>query len=122
MTRILVVDDEPMVARSIALQLRVMGIEAVAVHGGEEALAALVTGSFDLVISDVDMYPMTGLGLLAAMEAQALRVPLVFLSGLPRTEVVAVAQTSALVRGVLQKPLVGPAFFAAIRAALAPPS
>ena len=68
------------------------------------------------------MYPMTGLGLLAAMEAQALRVPLVFLSGLPRTEVVEVAQTSALVRGVLQKPLVGPAFFATIRAALAPPA
>ena len=58
--RILVVDDEPTVCRSIKMLLEHDGHAVQTVDGGEAALALLEPGKFDLVITDYSMRDMKG--------------------------------------------------------------
>ena len=58
--RILVVDDEPTVCRSIKMLLEHDGHAVQTVDGGEAALALFEPGTFDLVITDYSMRDMKG--------------------------------------------------------------
>lgn len=58
--RVLVVDDHPINRKVLLAQLRKHGLEAVEVHGGEEALQALDQTPFDLVLMDCEMPGMDG--------------------------------------------------------------
>jgi CheY-like chemotaxis protein len=66
--RILVVDDEPMVADSIKVMLALDGHEVVAVASAEEALALLSNQRFDLIITDYELPRMKGNELAAAIK------------------------------------------------------
>ena len=57
---VLVVDDEPSVARLLALMVEQLGHRAEVVHSGREALARLEQGSYDLVTLDLRMPQMSG--------------------------------------------------------------
>jgi two-component system chemotaxis response regulator CheY len=60
--RILIVDDEPFMRRTIRAMLRAVGRFIVAEAGdGETALALLATHKPDVVLCDIGMEPMTGL-------------------------------------------------------------
>src|SRR5262249_2794552 len=61
-TRVLVVDDEPLVA-SAARRLLARAHEVQVAHNGHTALALLETGPFDAVLCDIMMPHMTGLEL-----------------------------------------------------------
>jgi CheY-like chemotaxis protein len=58
--RILVVDDEPSVCRSLKMLLEHDGHAVQTVDGGEAALALFEPGRFDLVITDYSMPDMKG--------------------------------------------------------------
>jgi CheY-like chemotaxis protein len=59
--KVLVVDDEPLIAMSVGDMLEDLGHQAVAVHSAREALALLDgSGKFDLVITDQSMPDMLG--------------------------------------------------------------
>jgi len=58
--RILAVDDEPELRDMVALMLGNDGHAVRTVASGDEALAALEAGEFDLVLSDVGMSGMNG--------------------------------------------------------------
>jgi CheY-like chemotaxis protein len=80
--RILVVDDDPLVARSTADLIEALGHVVVAVEGGAAALAILERdGGIELLLTDYAMPGMTGLEL--ARAAQMLRpgLPVVLASG-----------------------------------------
>lgn len=77
--RILVVDDEPDIAELVAETLGSEGFEAVACFGGEEALALLEGGGFDLMILDVMMPGMDGYELCRRVRAR-FDLPMIFLS------------------------------------------
>jgi len=62
--RILVVDDEPTVLMFCTRALSRMGYEAQGASSGEEALALLKTGAFDVLVTDVAMPGMNGIELL----------------------------------------------------------
>ncbi|MBC7255988.1 MAG: response regulator [Chloroflexi bacterium] len=62
--RILVVDDEPTVLMFCTRALSRMGYEAQGVSSGEEALALLKTGAFDVLVTDIAMPGMNGIELL----------------------------------------------------------
>lgn len=62
--RILVVDDERDICRALEFLLSRDGYEVSTAGGGEEALKAIETDDFDLVISDLKMEGMDGLQLL----------------------------------------------------------
>lgn len=59
--RVLVADDEQVIANTLAIILNQAGFEARAVYSGEKALETLSTFQPDMLISDVIMTGMTGI-------------------------------------------------------------
>jgi len=65
--RVLVVDDNEVIANTLSMVLRSAGYYAVAAYSGKQALELLRSDSIDLLLSDVMMPQMTGIEL--AIEA-----------------------------------------------------
>jgi DNA-binding NtrC family response regulator len=66
--RVLVVDDEPLLLRSIVRILRRLPVEVVTVENAEVALSLLDKQTFGLVISDQGLPGMSGTSLLAQVR------------------------------------------------------
>src|SRR6185437_14614249 len=66
--RILVVDDDPGLLRLLTIRLRAENYDVEAVENGVQALAAAVRFRPDLVISDLRMEPLDGIGLLKELQ------------------------------------------------------
>ena len=83
---LLVVEDEPSIADLLALVLREEGYLVAVAGDGRAALRRLGEGGCDLVLSDVMMPYLDGLGLARAMRADpALRaIPLILMSAVYR--------------------------------------
>ena len=80
---ILVVDDEPLVAAIMADILRLEGYEVETAKNGREALEKIAARSYDLVLSDLQMPELDGVGLYHELERQqpSLLQRLAFVSG-----------------------------------------
>lgn len=76
---ILVVDDDPLIARLVADTLRSDDLSIAVAHAGNEAWEAFCRGSFDLVVLDIMMPGMDGFELCARIRSVS-RVPVIFLS------------------------------------------
>ena len=82
MYRVLFVDDEAGFLDVMGRRLRRRGYEAELATSGEAALAVLSAGEgFDLIVTDLKMPGMGGLGLLAALKERAVGVPVILLTG-----------------------------------------
>lgn len=79
--RVLVVDDEADVRRSIERVLDVSGYQVTAVSDGARALRALDGDTFDLLIVDVYMPDMDGLGLMRELRTRGDSTPILAVSG-----------------------------------------
>lgn len=66
--RILVIDDDPLVRRSLQLLLKQAGFSVDSAASGMEGLEKLPSGHFDLVITDVRMPGMDGFSVLKAIR------------------------------------------------------
>lgn len=64
MARILIVDDEESILKSLTVLLRAEGYETVSSLGGQEARNLIIEEDFDLLISDLRMVPVSGMELL----------------------------------------------------------
>lgn len=80
---ILVVDDEPAIARAAERALTRRGHKVAIASGGREAIDKARTTPFDAIVSDLAMPDMDGRALLRAIRASDLDVPFVFLTGSP---------------------------------------
>ncbi|MBI1725649.1 MAG: response regulator [Candidatus Rokubacteria bacterium] len=80
---ILVVDDEPMVAGFMAEVLATEGHEVDMARNGREALEKIAARSYDLIVSDLRMPKLDGVGLYRELEKgqPTLLGRLVFVSG-----------------------------------------
>ena len=78
--RILVVDDEPKMRRLLEMTLQGMGHAVVQAGDGQEALDLLAAEPCDLVLSDMRMPRLDGLGLLRSMRERGLETPVVMLT------------------------------------------
>ncbi|MFC5582041.1 sigma-54-dependent transcriptional regulator [Rhodanobacter terrae] len=78
--RILVVDNEAKMRRILELALKNMGHHVELAADGEEALAAIERGVFDLVLTDLRMPRMDGIGLLNALGERKVEVPVIVLT------------------------------------------
>ncbi|MFA6230719.1 MAG: sigma-54 dependent transcriptional regulator [Rhodanobacter sp.] len=78
--RILVVDNEAKMRRILELALKNMGHHVEQAADGEEALAAIEHGVFDLVLTDLRMPRMDGIGLLNALRERKVEVPVIVLT------------------------------------------
>lgn len=87
---ILVVDDEPLVRAVAQRILERHGYGVVTADDGSTALAQIEAGLVpDLVLTDVMMPVMTGRDLADALQARGVDVPVVFMSGYAREELLA---------------------------------
>ena len=84
--RLLVVDDEPEVCKSLAAGLRLEGFEVVEALHGEAALACLEQDVIDMVITDLMMPRMNGLDLIRHMKFKHPMTPIVLCSGYELSE------------------------------------
>ena len=81
MTRVLVVDDDPMVCMAIEIYLERHGFEVTIADGGETGLRSLEDSSFDLMIVDIFMPHMRGFESIRIFHERAPAIPLVAMSG-----------------------------------------
>jgi two-component system alkaline phosphatase synthesis response regulator PhoP len=78
--RILVVDDEEHLAAGISENLEAEGYATEVAHNGEEGLAKIHGGDFDLIVLDVMMPKLNGLEVCAMMRSEGLQTPVMFLT------------------------------------------
>jgi len=104
--RILVVDDEPAIRQSLSGVLEDEGYQAAAAASGEECLAVLPGGDFELVLLDIWLPGMDGMEVLARIQELPLaeRPVVVVISGHGSIEA-AVKATKLGAFDFLEKPL-----------------
>lgn len=68
---ILIVDDEPLIRKSLYEILKIDGFDAYAASNAEEALSILETKSVDIVITDMKLPKMNGLELLSLIKEKS---------------------------------------------------
>ena len=78
--RILIVDDQPMVADSLKLVLKHDGYEVHIAKNGPEALALCGSNKFDLIFADFEMPGMKGTELAATIKARDPRQPIIMVT------------------------------------------
>ncbi len=78
--RILVVEDEQSLNRVIAKRLEKEGYSVDSCYDGEDALHYIDMGEFDAVILDIMIPKIDGLGVLKAIRAKKLEIPVLFLT------------------------------------------
>jgi CheY-like chemotaxis protein len=125
MTRILVVDDDPLVANAIRAWLEDRGFEIITADGGETGLTALDGSAFDLMIIDIFMPHMRGFESIRVFHQHAPTVPLIAISGyvfaeqrIPAPDFLSMALELGAMR-CLRKPFAPTALLGAIHSCLA---
>jgi len=81
MARILLVDDDPAVRGSLLRFLEREGHDVGEARDGREAVEAVGRGSWDLVITDVNMPEMSGIEVLMAVRESSPEIPVIAISG-----------------------------------------
>lgn len=86
--RILVVDDEPDVRKSVRLTLTKAGFNVVEAEDGEKGIKAIKDNalSLDTIICDIQMPKVNGLEAIAYFRSQFPSVPVIVLTGHPNLE------------------------------------
>jgi CheY-like chemotaxis protein len=105
-TRILVVDDEPNIRRTLSTFLGRRGYHVVAARDGREAMEILEDPEavFGLAVVDLLMPRMSGLETIHAMRAARPHMPAVILTGVANTEELAQVEELGIARH-LRKPV-----------------
>ena len=88
---ILLVDDEPEVLRGFARILTARGHQVTTASRGEEAMAKLSVGHFDVLVSDIAMPDMDGIELLREVRRRDLLIPVILATGQPAVKTAAEA-------------------------------
>jgi two-component system, OmpR family, response regulator len=78
--RVLVVDDEDNVTHLVSSALRFDGFETITADSGTAALAAVAANDPDLIVLDVMMPGMDGLGVLQNLRSAGSQIPVIFLT------------------------------------------
>jgi DNA-binding response OmpR family regulator len=79
--RVLIVDDEAMVRKSVEMVFHREGMIVTTASGGQEALDLLEKSVFDLIILDVMMTPVDGFYVINEIRKRGIVTPVLFLSG-----------------------------------------
>lgn len=116
MTRkILVVDDELGMRKSLAIMLRREQYQVTETGSVAEAVGHLKSGDFDLVIADLMMEPLNGLDLLTLIQRYRTRCPVIIMTAFGTPE----ARSEAAALGAvdfIEKPLQAPHLLDRVRA------
>jgi len=103
-SKFLVVDDDPVVAKSIDRVLTGKGYAVITASSGPEALDKLASEKYDAVITDIRMPGMSGLEVAARVKESQPWLPVVIVTGYGSPENEALAKEIG-VTSFLRKPL-----------------
>ena len=100
---ILVIEDDTEVLSVIIKYLSQLGYEVISASDGMEGLKRLESGGFDLVITDIVMPYVSGVGVVTALKKKKPHIPVIAITGYGKEpEAVAVEKKADL---VLAKPV-----------------
>ena len=80
MNRILIVEDEPRIAAFVEKGLRANGFTTTVVEEGDDAIALVQTGEFDLLILDLGIPGKDGWAVLEELRGQGEQLPIIILT------------------------------------------
>ena len=104
--RVIVVDDEQVIANSLAIILNQAGFEARAVFSGEQAIELLESFQPEMLIADVVMPGMTGIEAAIAVRNKLPKCNILLFSGqAATTELLEQARTQGHEFEILAKPV-----------------
>jgi putative two-component system response regulator len=102
-SRILVIDDEPIVRMLVAEILETAGHDVVVAESAEQALSLFEAEDLELVVSDVVMPGLSGLELLETVRARRASLPVILITGAGTYETLSQALTRGAA-GLVTKP------------------
>ncbi len=91
--KVLIIEDEPSLAKAMSFKLTREGIDVKAVLRGDEGLNELTINHYDLVLLDIMMPGTDGWQILEAIKQKGLNVKVLIASNLSQDEDVQRAQT-----------------------------
>ena len=80
MSKLLLIDDEVTILRSISVVLQAEGHDVVAISDSGKAVEAIKAGGYDLIITDIRMSPVDGMQILMLAHQQKPPVPTIVIS------------------------------------------
>ncbi len=87
--KILLVDDDPIMLETLTRILKADGFDIITASNGIKAIEMLEQKQFNLVISDIMMPYMSGLGLLKILKEHYFnRIPVILISSLDKSEII----------------------------------
>jgi len=87
MAQVLIADDDPDALELLAEVLRPLPLQVhKATSGAELVLLIADHGPFDLIVTDIDMPWMEGLGVIRSARAAKIETPVLFVSGIARPD------------------------------------
>lgn len=96
--RVLIVEDETTLRHAYARMLEDWGFSVKQAGDGEQAIEALATRAYDVILSDIAMPEMDGIQLLRELRRRDLDVPVILITGYPTVT----AAVEAVEYGALQ--------------------
>ncbi|KKT91440.1 MAG: Response regulator receiver sensor signal transduction histidine kinase [Parcubacteria group bacterium GW2011_GWF2_45_11] len=84
--RVLIVDDDDDLSKVLLRSLRVEGYEAVGSSTAEEALALAMSGTYEIILTDINLPGMEGLALLAKIKNLIPSCDVIMMTGDPTLE------------------------------------
>ena len=80
--KVLIVEDEKLIVKPLAMKLELSGFEVKVAYNGEEALETLEKEKFDIILLDLMMPKVDGFDVLAALRKKKDRTPVIVASNL----------------------------------------
>ena len=84
--KILIVEDEELIAKPLSMKLRLSGFETKNAYNGEEALEILNKEKFDLILLDLLMPKVDGFSVLAELRKKGDTTPIIVATNLNQAE------------------------------------
>jgi len=100
---ILVIEDDPDVLSTVIKQLDYFGYEVIAASDGMDGMKKVDAGGFDLVITDIVMPYISGVGVVTALKEKMPHIPVIAMTGYGKEPESAAMEQKADI--VLAKPI-----------------
>ena len=79
-TRIMIVDDEPLIVKGLKFSLEQEGYQTVVAYDGQEALDRFAEGGIDLILLDVMLPKVNGIEVCQQIRGEHSQVPIIMLT------------------------------------------
>jgi len=100
---ILVIEDDPDVLSTVIKQLDYFGYEVITASDGMDGMKKVDAGGYDLVITDIVMPYISGVGVVTALKEKMPRIPVIAMTGYGKEPESAAMEQKADI--VLAKPI-----------------